>query len=43
MSLDGVIREVYSHEDVKVIRIILERDGARSNGTLIIAAGEAGP
>jgi hypothetical protein len=43
MSLDGVIREVYSHEDVKVIRISLERDGARSNGTLIISAEEAGP
>jgi hypothetical protein len=43
MSLDGVIREVWSHEDVRVIRISLERDGARSNGTLTIAAEEAGP
>ena len=43
MSLDGVIREVFRHEDVRVIRISLEHDGARSSGTLIIAAEEAGP
>jgi hypothetical protein len=43
MSLEGVIREVYSHEDVRVVRINLERDGRRSNGTLIIAAEDAGP
>jgi hypothetical protein len=43
MSLDGVIREVFSHDDVRVIRITLEHDGIRSNGTLIIAAEEACP
>jgi hypothetical protein len=43
MSLEGVIREVFSHEDMKVVRINIEHDGRKSNGTLIIAAEEAGP
>ena len=43
MSLEGVIREVFTHEDVRVVRISLERDGRRSNGTLIIAVEDAGP
>jgi hypothetical protein len=43
MSLDGVIREIFTHEDVRVVRINLEHDGRRSNGTLIIAVEDSGP
>ncbi len=43
MSLDGVIRDVSNYEDVKVVRINLEHEGRRFNGTLIIPVESAGP